>query len=130
MWSTDGRTTDGRTYVPTVAFFEGGIKIQKHNKNSFFSECIIRVLWCSLCVCFCTSHVVMVPLNLTCLHCFQHSFFEHSFNLYLDSWLERRCFFLLKSIEESSKKNCCKKWGHVIYLWHLMWNKFISTDYQ
>jgi len=35
-----------------------------------------------LCVCFCTSHFVMVPLNLTCLHCFQHSFFEHLFNLY------------------------------------------------
>jgi len=22
----------------------------------------------------------MVPLNLTCLHCLQHSFFEHLFN--------------------------------------------------
>ena len=24
----------------------------------------------------------MVPFNLTCLHCLQHSFFEHLFNLY------------------------------------------------
>ena len=24
----------------------------------------------------------MVPLKLTCLHCLQHSFFEHLFNLY------------------------------------------------
>jgi len=38
--------------------------------------------WCSawvcvvLCVGFCT-----VPLNLTCLHCLQHSFFEHLFHL-------------------------------------------------
>jgi len=27
-----------------------------------------------LCVCFCTGHFVMVPLNLTCLHCLQHLF--------------------------------------------------------
>jgi len=24
----------------------------------------------------------MVPLNMTCLHCLQHSLFEHLFNLY------------------------------------------------
>jgi len=39
--------------------------------------------WCSACACaflcvgFCTGHFVMVPLNLNCLHCLQHSFFEH-----------------------------------------------------
>jgi len=45
--------------------------------------------WCSACFCavlcvcfFCTSHFAMVPLNLTCLHCLQHSFFELLFNLY------------------------------------------------
>jgi len=38
--------------------------------------------WCSTCFCvvlcigFCTGHFVMVPLNLTYLHCLQHSFFE------------------------------------------------------
>ena len=35
-----------------------------------------------LCVSFCTGHFVMVPLNLTYLHCLQHSLFEHLFNLY------------------------------------------------
>jgi len=43
--------------------------------------------WCSTCFCvlcvgFCTGHFVMVPLNLTYLHCLQHSVFEHLFNLY------------------------------------------------
>jgi len=44
--------------------------------------------WCSVCFVlfcvfvFCTGRFVMVPLNLTCLHCLQHSFFEHHFNLY------------------------------------------------
>jgi len=33
-------------------------------------------------VSFCTGHFVMVPLNLTYLHCLQHSLFEHLFNLY------------------------------------------------
>ena len=27
-------------------------------------------------------HFVMVPLNMTYLHCLQHSLFEHLFNLY------------------------------------------------
>jgi len=44
--------------------------------------------WCSTWFCavlsvgFCTGHFVMVPLNLTCLHCLQHSFFAYLFNLY------------------------------------------------
>jgi len=38
-------------------------------------------LCCSVCDFFCTGHFVMVPLNLTCLHCLQHSFLEHFFNL-------------------------------------------------
>jgi len=48
--------------------------------------------WCSVCFCvvlcvcfFCTGHCVMVPLNLTCLHYLQHSFFEHLYNLYKSS---------------------------------------------
>ena len=35
------------------------------------------------CVSFCTGQFVMVPLNMTCLHCLQHSLFEHLFHLYL-----------------------------------------------
>jgi len=34
------------------------------------------------CASFCTGHFVMVPLNMTYLHCLQHSLFEHLFNLY------------------------------------------------
>ena len=44
--------------------------------------------WCSTCFCvvlsvgFCTGYFVMVLLNLTYLHCLQHCFNEHHFNLY------------------------------------------------
>ena len=34
------------------------------------------------CVSFYTGYFVMVPLNMTYLHCLQHSLFEHLFNLY------------------------------------------------
>ena len=37
---------------------------------------------------FCTGHFVMVPLNLTCLHCLQHFIFEHLFNLYYHQMLQ------------------------------------------
>ena len=42
--------------------------------------------WCSTCFCvvlcvgFCMGHFVIVPLNLTYLHCLKHSFFEHHVN--------------------------------------------------
>ena len=35
-----------------------------------------------LCVSFCTGHFVMVPLNLTYLHCLQKKLFKNLFNLY------------------------------------------------
>jgi len=41
---------------------------------------VVRVL-VFLCVSF-KGHFVMVPLNLTYLHCLQHSLYEHLFNLY------------------------------------------------
>jgi len=62
----------------------------------FVIECILRKIrktqkkqmyvasWCCMCFCvvlcvsFCTGHFVMVPLNLTYLHCL----FEHLFHLY------------------------------------------------
>jgi len=53
----------------------------------FYSVCML--LLCALrvfvviCVCLCIGHLVMVPLNFAFLHCLQHSFFEHIFNLYL-----------------------------------------------
>jgi len=43
---------------------------------------VVRV-FVSFCVfSFCTDHLHMVPLNLTYLHCLQHSLFKHLFNLY------------------------------------------------
>jgi len=46
-----------------------------------------KIRCCILCgyhslIGFFTGNFVMVPLNLTYLHCLQHSFFEHLFNLY------------------------------------------------
>ena len=49
------------------------------------SKCLLRHgvlrVFVSFCVSFCTGNFVMVPINLTYLHCFQHSLFEHLFNL-------------------------------------------------
>ena len=60
--------------------------VSEKHKNNFSWMSVAS--WCSacfcavLCVCFCTGRFVMVPFNLTCLHCLQHIFFEHHFNLY------------------------------------------------
>jgi len=43
---------------------------------------ILYVFCVVQCVSFCTGHFVMVPLNLTYLHCLQHSLFQRIFNLY------------------------------------------------
>jgi len=53
-------------------------------QNIFGFFCVV------LCVSFCTGQFVMVPLNLTYLHCLQRSLFEHLFNLY---W--NLCFVLV-----------------------------------
>jgi len=50
--------------------------------ESMFFLCVF-VLYC---VFFCTGHFVIVPLNLTCLHCLPHSCFVHLFNLYSYFW--------------------------------------------
>ena len=61
--------------------------------------------WCStcfyvvLCVGFCTGHFVMLPLNLTYLHCFQQSFFEHLFNLFI--------MFQKQNFKDSNLRQCC-----------------------
>ena len=60
------------------------LKIRKTQKYSF-SKCLLRHdvrVFVVPCVSFCTGHFVMVPLNMTYLHCLQHSLFEHLFNLY------------------------------------------------
>ena len=59
---------------------------EKHKNSCFFLMSVAS--WCATCFCvvlcagFCTGQFVMVPLNLTYLHCLQYSFFEHLFNLY------------------------------------------------
>ena len=62
------------------------LKLFKSTKYSFFlNVCCVMMLYVFcvvLCVSFCTGHFVMVPSNLTYLHCLQHSFFEHLFKLY------------------------------------------------
>ena len=59
--------------------------LKTHKKVVFWMSV---AYWCSTCFCIvlcvflCTDHFVIVPFKLTCLHCLQHSFFEHLFNLY------------------------------------------------
>jgi len=40
----------------------------------------------------------MVPLNMTYLHCLQHSLFEHLFNLYYANYLKK---YLAKEIRQT-----------------------------
>jgi len=61
-------------------------KIRKTQKYSL-SKCLlrhdaVRVFVSFLVLVFCTGHFVMVPFNMTYLHCLQHSLFEHLFNIY------------------------------------------------
>ena len=59
---------------------------------------VVRV-FVALCVIFCTGHFVMVPLNLTNLHCLQHSLFEHLFKLYFTFIENLQTFKLLKNFK-------------------------------
>ena len=73
-----------KTFKPTVCnktvlngFVQYNILLPHHINYLVFYACLCAVL----CVCFCTGHFVMVPLNLTCQHCLTHSVFENLFNL-------------------------------------------------
>ena len=50
----------------------------RNTQKIVISKCLLRQgvlrVFVSLCACFCTYHFVMVPLNLTYLHCLQHLF--------------------------------------------------------
>ena len=51
------------------------------------SKCMLRLgvlrdVCVVMCVGFCKGHFLKVPLNLTHLHCLQHSLIEHLLNLY------------------------------------------------
>ena len=52
----------------------------------FSSEYLLRLgvlcdLYCYVCFFLCTGRVVMVPFNLPCLYCLQHSFFANLFKV-------------------------------------------------
>jgi len=67
---------------------EIGIKIR--TQKVVFSKCLLYLgvvcVFVLFCLGFCTDHFVVIRLNLTCLHCLQHSFFEHLLNLYYSTF--------------------------------------------
>ena len=57
------------------------------------------------CASFCTGRFVMVPLNMTYLHCLQHSLFEHLFNLYCYTFVGQNDRNYLKHLKQPKKDN-------------------------
>ena len=70
---------------------------EKHKKY-MFSKCLLRHdvvrVFVSFLVLVFVRAIVMVPLNMTYLHCLQHSLFEHLFNLYFKSYWADTKFWL------------------------------------
>jgi len=92
-----------RTKAVTQQFFENSFKklsikrksktkkSEKHKNICFLNVCCVIKSFCVVpCASFCTGHFVMVPLNMTYLHCLQHSLFEHLFNLYSFKQIDSR----------------------------------------
>jgi len=80
---------NGRCHTTDAPLAHEGKTYRKKCKQHFINVCCVMMLYVFcvvLCVSFCTGHFVMVPLNLTYLHCLQHSLFEHLFNLYYTLW--------------------------------------------
>jgi len=71
---------------------------QKYRIINVSSALVICVFCAVLCRCLCTGHFVRSPLNLTCLHCLQPSFFEHLFYLYCS------CKVMLRQKMSNEKK--------------------------
>jgi len=67
------------------------LKFYKHKR--FLLVLVFCVFLCCFVCVYCTGHFVMVPLNLTCLHYLQHSFFEHLFNLHSPANQKRGLMF-------------------------------------
>ena len=78
--------TDGRSARPDLTqqevelIHKSGIYVFSIGMNVTLIICI-ACFFGVLCACFCMGHFVLVPLNLTCLHCLEHSLFEYLFNL-------------------------------------------------
>ena len=72
-------SNESNTFVVNICICTGKyyivciIWVTVPNKSNQSKTCVV------LSVSFCTGHFVMVPLNLTYLHCLQHSLFEHLF---------------------------------------------------
>jgi len=66
-----------------------------HNGRKCASCKNIISMWKLHIDCFQHCHFVMVPLNMTYLHCLQHSLFEHLFNLYCQNPF-KNCIFIYK----------------------------------
>ena len=73
-------TFTGLTYDPTglcSSYARIYIFVYALYKRTHFDGLVFSCFCAVLCVCLCTGLFVMVPLNLTCLHCLQYSFFKH-----------------------------------------------------
>jgi len=57
----------------------------------------------------------MVLLNLTYLHCLQHSFFEHLFKFYWDKNTKLRSFTFFIVNKNSLLKECCKQCRYIMF---------------
>ena len=93
------------------------------------------------CASFCTGHFVMVPLNMTYLHCLQHSLFEHLFNLYVYVYeftmgvqLNNNLHNLLAIvfiIDTQHLKDADGSWHYylLIYIKYICWNATVLLYY-
>jgi len=70
------------------------------------------------CVSFCTGHFVMVPLNMTYLHCLPHSLFEHLFNLYCNDSIYNNLYLLFgKTLPSHILRNLLKRANKESFDW-------------
>ena len=97
--------------------------------------------WCCTCFCvvlfvrLCTGHFIMVPLNLTYLHCLQHYFFDHLFNLYfhLMSYMIIRITSMIRHatlLLIENKQYECMQCIIEEYLWDLLFNDGIALYFK
>ena len=89
--------------------------------------CLLRVLWCS--VCLCTAHFVVVPINLTCPHCLQHSL--NIFSIYIVTsyiWLRQKYTktpeLIIKSTESNADHNSHNSLN-ASDVWSIVFTKFL-----
>jgi len=90
------------------------------NLASFYNYVCYTLLFCIVRVCLHTGRFVMVPLNLTCLHCLQHIFFEHIFSLYFNCCMPHILSYFLDDNVASYIRTCMQRTRNKPYsLFHL-----------